>query len=91
MSIDEERAFIKHSDEWPKWPTLPMKLRNGNVHDKNFCGFIFDDGQAIIYLANLFHLADTVKGPATWKEVLSTLPSKKYDNFDELLKEYRID
>jgi hypothetical protein len=44
-TLNEERVFIQHPDNWPRWPLLPLKRYNANAKPGEFymdCGFLID-------------------------------------------------
>jgi hypothetical protein len=100
-SIAKDRDFMDRGLEWPKYPILPVKLRNGDTHNKYFCGFVFGyvDPKPIVYFGNIYDLnniadkiqKETGNKEVTWGQILDTMESKTYSSLDSLVKEYRID
>lgn len=96
--IRRDREFLDHSLRWPRWPVLPMKLRNGDATSPQFCGFVYGhvDVEPVIYFGNIFGFSKVVdklkkelgKGNITYSELLTVFP---YDSLDDLVQEYRVD
>ncbi len=89
--LKKDRAFMEHCGDWPRWPTLPVKLRSGDSHDKNYCGFLFSDGRPIVYLGSLFQLASKSKEARVWHDVLKRCETRTYENLDALAAEWTVD
>lgn len=85
-------AFIRNPEDWPRWPVLPLKLRDGDVFDKNFAALLFASGTPVIYFANLFDLPTGERGEGkTWANVLSVFELRIYPSFEALVEEYTVD
>jgi hypothetical protein len=100
-SMAKDRDFMDRGLYWPRYPILPVKLRNGNTSSKYFCGFVFGyvEVKPIVYFGNIFELnsiqhkiqEETSTKQVTWQQILATMESKTYSSLDELVKEYRVD
>lgn len=86
--------FIKNSDNWPMWPTLPMK--NNLPQFRYESAFIHVTNLNRIYFANMFAPAEEFKkkhgkDPISWEELLKEIPHQDYDSIKTFLKEWQID
>lgn len=79
-----EAQMISSTEEWPRWPILPMVRReSGNF----MCGIIHCAELLTVYHFNIF---DHHEGK-TWGDVLRPCEKKIYQTVDDLLKEWRVD
>lgn len=77
----KERMFVVTPDEWPRWPILPLVMRNSS--DPNDVGFLFAGEESRVYVGNIYGLnAETD---------LSTYKRIDYASFDDLLEIWRVD
>lgn len=82
-------TFMRDPQHWPRWPLLPLKLRNGVMQDERFCGLLFDEQRPIVYFGNLFMLPEAT-GQA-WQDVLRGFKRREYASFEELVDDYTVD
>jgi hypothetical protein len=82
-------AFMRNPLDWPKWPLLPLKLRDGSGHEVRFCGLLFADEKPVVYFGNVYALPKA--DGQTWRDVLSEFEFTEYETFEDLVAEYTID
>jgi hypothetical protein len=84
-----ELSFIRNPAEWPRWPALPVVLRE-RTPDGLLCGLVIaGQGPVVIVRANLFEIAE--RPGETWQEKLKGFDRWTYDSFEELIQKWRID
>ena len=92
--MEKERTFVRDAMEWPRWPVLPLKRRNGgDFADADYCGFLFDNGKPKVYIGIIFGLGGSgvCDGKKTWGDVLAPLPTIEYPDFDAMLEVWKVD
>jgi hypothetical protein len=101
--IERDRQMIRNPGDWPRWPVLPLKLRTGDAHDPQWCGFLlnydFTKVKPTIYFGNIFCLARvackvrkaTHEDQVMWSQVTETMDSREFADIDALLALYTID
>ena len=67
MSIERDRKMILHPDDWPRWPTLPLTRRNGDLyHPNGFAAFLMsgdtktliNGGGVVVYIDNMWRVPE---------------------------------
>lgn len=85
-----DRKFVSDPEEWPRWPLLPVKRRDGDqFHQHGYCGFMFADGRPRVYLGYMYELGAGY--PKTWGEALSKYKAVEYADVDALLSVWTVD
>ncbi len=74
-------AMIKNPDTWPRWPHLPLKLRNGDSSSPHFCGVMLDNREhrLTVFISNIFG------------GKLSEAEKRQFPSLDALIDEYTVD
>lgn len=86
--------FLKHPMEWPRWPMLPLKRRNGaKFSDDFYCGLFvhgLGNGGFRVYKLNMFHLPNSplIK---TWDDAVKHIKFEHYETPEALIAEWKID
>lgn len=78
----KERAFIDTPDEWPRWPVLPVVMRQSN--DPDDVGFVLAGSGPVVFFGNIYDIPKNRPLPATTKKV-------DYPDFESLLDVWRVD
>jgi hypothetical protein len=100
--LERDRKFILEAGEWPKWPVLPLKRRDGDAAASDRCAFLlngFDRERPVVYLALIYHcdrvatkiMDETKAKSVTWEEIVERLPSRQFDSLEALLGYYTVD
>ena len=83
---EKERAenlkLMKSPDKWLCWPILPVK-RVIVKTEMPAIGFMLATGEPVVYLKNMYDL----KGGSSVKDIMENTPSKRYENFEEILND----
>jgi hypothetical protein len=87
--LERDLMMMRSCLDWPRWPLLPVKLRDGDFQDPQFCGLLFADGQPIVYLGNLFHLPGA--NGETWRQVMNAMQRREYPTLHALAADYTVD
>jgi hypothetical protein len=83
-----DKDFILNDDNWPNWPLLPVKLRNGKCfEDPEGFGIILAGSLTQVWIGGIFDL----KEGARLKDELAKFPVKEYKSLDELLETWTVD
>jgi hypothetical protein len=91
-SMARDLRFIQHPLQWPHWPILPLKLRNGHILDKEFAALLFAEGKPQIYFANLHDLpSGAAVAGFNWATVLGAFTTRKFASFEALFTDYTVD
>lgn len=92
-ALFDEKEFLKEPRIWPRWPVLPLKLRNGEFSDPKFCGLMHEAYPTRVYFVNMFMLADRARElkAKLWSDILDTIEYKEYPSPSALLADYKID
>lgn len=79
-----EAEFIRHPEEWPRWPVLPLKHLTRPMFQKGSIGFLIEEETPPykVYLGYIYLLGEFKP---------SELPQESFDTIEALLKEWRID
>jgi len=84
--VEHEVAMMQTPDAWPAWPVLPFKRMvnvDGAFSDLE-CGFIVEQppkDAKVLYIGTIFEV-----------NMLSKLPQKRYETFDEIYADgWRVD
>ena len=101
--IERDRQMIRNPSDWPRWPVLPLKMRSGDAHDPQWCGFLlnydFTKVKPTVYFGSI-HRLDRVAAEikeathadqVMWSQVTDTMDSREFDDIDALLAVYTID
>lgn len=96
MSIAEEIDFFKRSEDWPRWPILPLVQRDGGIRKP--LGLVFAQYKppyVVFTGANLFALPEIVAEleHPTWRQALEKAGAERveYSTLEELFAVWRID
>jgi hypothetical protein len=91
-SMARDLKFIQVPLQWPHWPILPLKLRDGHILDKEFAALLFAADIPLIYFANLFDLPTReAAGGKSWGDILGAFTTREYASFEALLADYTVD
>lgn len=74
-------AFMQDPDKWPRYPALPLKLREGDFNDARFCGLLFDQRGPIVYFGNVHCIPDDI----------GSMERREYPTFEALAADYTVD
>lgn len=86
----QDLSMVQDPRKWPKLGILPMKKRNGQMYDPDFCGFLYcwDDVKPIVYIGNIFTLGSM---PAGQRPKLSEMKQYSYQSFEDLIDVWTVD
>ena len=89
----KELTFFRNTKEWPHWPVLPMKMREGDLNDPKLLGIVHASNQTRVYFANMIGLSTSLveARPRTWFAALEGVDFQDYPSDVDLLIEYMID
>lgn len=76
-SAPDDLSFMQTSDNWPRYPILPIKRKNNDIGFWD-CAILFADGRPIVYHCNMFQLADKTL-------TLESCKKNTYDSFEALV------
>jgi hypothetical protein len=100
-SIEKDIAFLDQGLNWPCYPVLPVKKRDGNWNAKDYAGFVWAylEPEPVIYVGNMYSIdsvkksiqKETGKEEVTWSQILARFEKKTYKNLTEMMTEYMVD
>lgn len=81
----DDLEFMQKPTQWPCWPILPVKQRDGNFYDKDYCGVLMNDvaEKPVVYLTNMYFISP--------ESSLDDVPKKLYESLEKLVTEWRVD
>lgn len=80
---------IRNPDSWPRWPILPLIRVKGGPKNGDDVGILLYRQGPVVYLTNMIDL-DTLPG-TTYGEKLKDVRTVKYESFEALVQEWRVD
>lgn len=73
--------FIKNSDNWPRWPCLPVKRYPKDAMMES--GFLIDDNTYTVYIGSIFRLKSNVDLGTQIKD----MKQYKYKSAEEIVED----
>ncbi len=73
--------FARDPGQWPVWPILPLKRRNGDI--------FADDGLGVLVDAEGYET--TVFVSCAFMPITTATPRKSYDTLEDLFAEWTVD
>ncbi len=84
--IARDLTFMKLPAEWPLRPVLPLKKRDGQMSDDDYCGLLYSDGRPVVYVGFAF-----LSGERSWPEYLETLEARTFSTLEALAEVWAVD
>jgi hypothetical protein len=96
--VERDRKMMHNPVDWPRWPILPLKPRDG-MYQGIECGFLLNEAKPTVYLGYIYALdaiykqvvEETGDKHVTWDKIVAKLNKREFASWDDLLDVYTVD